>query len=56
MAKIDKKYQSGDEFTPDSVNEIIAAVNKNVDDIVATKTYVDKAINTAIGNAIKGDY
>lgn len=52
MAKINKTYQSGDEFTPDSVNEIIAAVNKNVDDIVATKAYVDEAI----GNAIKGDY
>lgn len=27
MAKINKTYKPGDEFTPDSVNEIIAAVN-----------------------------
>lgn len=52
MAKIDKIYKPGDEFTPDSVNEIITAVNEIVDDIVATKTYVDEAI----GNAIKGEY
>ena len=33
MAKINKTYKPGDEFTPDSVNEIIRAVNKNTDDI-----------------------
>lgn len=55
MAKINKTYKAGDEFTPDSVNEIIAAVNKNTDDIekkCATKSYVD----SAIGDAIGGDY
>lgn len=52
MAKINKTYKPGDEFTPDSVNEIITAVNKNVDDIVAIKTYVDEAI----GAAIEGEY
>lgn len=38
MAKINKIYKPGDEFTPDSVNEIIAAVNKNTDDINAIST------------------
>lgn len=33
MAKINKTYQPGDEFTPDSVNEIIAAINSMVDAI-----------------------
>ena len=28
MAKINKTYKPGDEFTPDSVNEIITAVNE----------------------------
>lgn len=29
MAKINKTYKPGDEFTPDSVNEIITAINDN---------------------------
>lgn len=33
MAKINKTYKPGDEFTPDSVNEIIAAINSMVDAI-----------------------
>lgn len=31
MAKINKTYKPGDEFTPDSVNEIIAAINELID-------------------------
>ena len=31
MAKINKTYKPGDEFTPDSVNEIIAAINSLID-------------------------
>lgn len=53
MAKINKTYKPGDEFTPDSVNEIIAAVNKNIDDIkktCATKTELKEAIRTAINS------
>lgn len=53
MAKINKTYKAGDEFTPDSVNEIIAAVNKNTDDIekkCATKTELKEAIGTAINS------
>ena len=38
MAKINKTYKQGDEFTPASVNEIIAAVNENTDDINAIST------------------
>lgn len=53
MAKINKTYKPGDEFTPDSVNEIIAAVNKNTNDIeknCATKTELKEAIGTAINS------
>lgn len=65
MAKINKTYKAGDEFTPDSVNEIIAAVNKNVDDIAkkanasdisstyATKIELDKKANaSALGTQV----
>lgn len=65
MAKINKTYKPGDEFTPDSVNEIITAVNKNVDDIAkkadtsdvsstyATKTELAKKANTsALGTQV----
>lgn len=47
MAKINKTYKPGDEFTPDSVNEIIAAINKNVDDISNTQVY--STVETVIG-------
>lgn len=55
MAKINKTYKAGDEFTPDSVNEIITAVNKNTDDI--EKTCATKAeLKEAIGTAINSNY
>lgn len=40
MAKINKTYKAGDDFTPDSVNEIITAVNENADGISNVKKTV----------------
>lgn len=42
MAKINKTYKAGDDFTPDSVNEIITAVNENIDDINTVTIAVNK--------------
>ena len=45
MAKINKTYKPGDEFTPDSVNEIIAAVNENTLDL-SSLNYLKSNIQT----------
>ena len=52
MAKINKTYKPGDEFTPDSVNEIITAVNKNTDDISNMTMYSleETVIGTWVNN------
>ena len=51
MAKINKTYKPGDEFTPDSVNEIITAVNENTDNISKTETKYFKNSNIQCGVA-----
>lgn len=52
MAKINKTYKAGDEFTPYSVNEIITAVNKNVDDIA--KKANASALGTQVTYSLSG--
>lgn len=52
MAKINKTYRSGDEFTPNSVNEIIAAVNKNIDDVKTKANTSDVSSTYATINSV----
>lgn len=52
MAKINKTYKAGDEFTPDSINEIIAAVNKNVDDVETKANTSDVSSTYATINSV----
>ena len=60
MAKINKTYKAGDNFTPDSVNEIIKAINENVDNIAkkanesdVSSTYATKdSVNTELAKKV----
>ena len=60
MAKINKTYKQGDEFTPASVNEIIKAINENVDNIAkkanesdVSSTYATKdSVNTELAKKV----
>ena len=45
MAKINKTYKPGDEFTPDSVNEIVTAVNENTNNIANVNTKIEEKAN-----------